>query len=166
MRLSFNTLIWVLTCKLVDLIIAGIWFVIVPITALETSCSRPVHHLRWHRPHQFPQRRTQRPSLTPDLGQGFTDPPTSNGDDLDFPSPVVLGTLDSDRRMKEITDYIWAMKPAQSEKINLLWYVLLVFSPSRYIIHHLETWRQRNQNIWQLVATLLSFYLFFGSLQI
>jgi hypothetical protein len=37
-------------------------------------------------------------------------------DDLDFPSPVVLGTTDSDRRMKEIADYIRAVKPAQAEK--------------------------------------------------
>jgi hypothetical protein len=37
-------------------------------------------------------------------------------DDLVFPSPVALGTPDSDRRMKEIADYFRAVKPAQSEK--------------------------------------------------
>lgn len=37
-------------------------------------------------------------------------------DDLEFPSPVVLGTPDSEQRMKEITQYIHAMKPAQPEE--------------------------------------------------
>ena len=53
-----------------------------------------------------------------------SDVPKAAGDKMDseawnglnFPSPVLLGTLDFDQRMKEIADYILAMKPAQSEK--------------------------------------------------
>jgi hypothetical protein len=40
---------------------------------------------------------------------------TQHWDDLEFPSPVVLGTPDSDQRMKDISDYLRNAKPAQSQ---------------------------------------------------
>jgi len=40
---------------------------------------------------------------------------TQPWDELEFPSPVVLGTRDSDQRMKDISDYLRNAKPAQSE---------------------------------------------------
>jgi len=51
------------------------------------------------------------------------DVPRANGDlmdtqawdDLEFPPPVVLGTRDSDQRMKDIFDYLRNSKPAQPE---------------------------------------------------
>jgi hypothetical protein len=37
---------------------------------------------------------------------------TQHWDELEFPSPVVLGTPDSDQRMKDISDYLRNAKPA------------------------------------------------------